>query len=190
MPPVARQETTTPSAPASAAPATAQAGWRPDARTREAAPTAPPTDGPEARNRAAAERFFEAFGRGDHAAVEALYRPDVTFKDDMFTLSKRDSVMTMWRSAPRFETFHVEVGEARGSQVSARWVVDYEMFGRKVRNEVTSTLTFDAQGRISAQAESWDRTKWMGQALPFVPRWAQPLAYAVMRPLLSWRMGG
>jgi hypothetical protein len=167
-------------------------GWVPKGAA-EPAHVEPVATGPtptEARNRATAEQFFEAFGRRDFATLEGLYRPDASFKDDMFTLSKGGSIMTMWKGAPPFKVFLAEVGEAKGHQVRASWVAEYEMFGRPVRNEIDSTLTFDAAGRVQSQVETWNRERWMSQALPFVPKWAQPLAYAVMRPLLSWRMGG
>ncbi|MCU0699857.1 MAG: nuclear transport factor 2 family protein [Myxococcaceae bacterium] len=167
------------------------AGWAPRGPARVAAAASAPTP-TEVRNRATAERFFEAFGRRDLATVEALYRPDATFKDDMFTLTKggRGSIMQMWRGAPPFKVFLAEVTGASGNQVRAKWVAEYEMFGRQIRNEIDSTLTFDEGGAIRSQVESWDRQKWMSQALPFVPRWAQGAVYAVLSPLLSWRLGG
>ncbi|MBS1153387.1 MAG: hypothetical protein H6Q89_5085, partial [Myxococcaceae bacterium] len=48
----------------------------------------------------------------------------------------------------------------------------------------------DGDGRIVEQREQWDQQKWMSQALPMIPRWAQGVAYRVMRPLLSASMGG
>jgi hypothetical protein len=140
--------------------------------------------------RAKAEQFFAAFGKKDLKALEAMYRPDAKFHDDMFDLSSRDSIMKMWGSAPPFETFRAEVKSVTPGEVRAKWVVDYEMFGNKVHNEIESVIRFDAQGRIVEQREDWDESKWMKQALPAVPRWAQGIAYHFMRPILSWKMGG
>ncbi|MDX2009631.1 MAG: nuclear transport factor 2 family protein [Myxococcaceae bacterium] len=182
-----------PQADASAAAAPpANTAWAPKAQAARGAAVSKASTPTEARNRATAERFFEAFGRRELSTVEGLYRPDATFKDDMFTLSKggRSSIMQMWRGAPPFEVFHAEVTEASGNTVRAKWVAEYEMFGRPIRNEIDSTLTFDESGAIRSQVESWDRQKWMSQALPFVPRWAQGAVYAVLSPLLSWRLGG
>lgn len=175
---------TTPEAPA----AVAAQGWV--AKSGKTAPTAPAATAAETRNRATAEQFFAAFGRGDHAALEQHYRPDAKFKDDMFTLSKRSSIMGMWKGAPPFATFKAEVLEVKGDQVKAKWVVDYEMFGNKVHNEIESTLTFDADGKVASQVEHWDRTKWMSQALPMVPKFLHGVAYALMGPILSSRLGG
>lgn len=185
---------TVPAAPTQAAAETKPAvneGWtakgaRPAVQT---APAAGPTE-TEQRNQAAAEAFFAAFGRGDHATLERHYAPNAHFKDDMFTLTKRSSIMKMWSGAPPFASFKSEILDVKGDQVKARWVVDYTMFGNKIHNEIESTLTFDAQGKIVSQDEHWDRSKWMSQALPFIPRFLQGAAYAVMRPLLTMQMGG
>ncbi len=177
-------------APAAAeAPAAAAAvGWT---AKKVAAPTAAAAPSEvETRTRAAAEKYFEAFGKRDGAALKTLYRPDATFKDDMFTLSKGESITNMWKKAPPFATFKAEIISVKGNEVHAKWKVDYEMFGNKVHNEIDSVIKFDANGKISEQTESWDRAKWMKQALPMVPRWAQGLAYALMRPLLSASVGG
>jgi hypothetical protein len=144
----------------------------------------------EARTRAAAETFFKAFGGRDLNTLEAAYAPDVKFKDDMFTLTKRSSVMKMWEGAPPFKAFNAEILSVKGNEVTAKWTCDYEMFGNKIHNVIESKLTFDDQGRITSQQENWDEKKWMKQALPFIPSFLQGAAYMVMRPLLSSRMGG
>ena len=172
---VATPQPSVSTAPTSEAPAAVAAqGWL--AKSGKAAPTA--------------EQFFAAFGRGDHKALEQHYRPDAKFKDDMFTLSKRSSIMGMWKGAPPFATFKADVLEVKGDQVKAKWVCDYEMFGNKVHNEIESTLTFDASGKVASQVEHWDRTKWMSQALPMVPKCLHGVAYALMGPILSSRLGG
>jgi len=171
-----------------AAPAPASGGWV--AKTNKASAASPAASATETRNRAAAETFLAAFGRRDLGALEQLYRPDAKFKDDMFTLTKRSSIMGMWKGAPPFATFKSEVLEAKGDVVKTRWVVDYEMFGNNVHNEIESTLTFDADGKVASQVEHWDRTKWMSQALPMVPKFLHGVAYGLMGPLLSMRLGG
>jgi hypothetical protein len=177
-------ETAKPAAAGASAPVTS--GWA--AKTEGVGATS--TAAAEARTRAAAEAFFKAFGSKDLKSLEAAYAPDVKFKDDMFTLSKRSSVMKMWEGAPPFKTFDAQILDVKGNEVTARWTVDYEMFGNKIHNVIESKLTFDAQGRVTSQREDWDETKWMKQALPFIPKFLQGAAYAVMRPILSSRMGG
>lgn len=175
--------------PTTAAAEAVNTGWV--AKGGKSAPvTAPAASETETRNKATAEQFFAAFGSRDLATVEQHYRPDAKFKDDMFTLTKRSSIMKMWKGAPPFQTFKAEVLEAKGDTVKAKWTCDYVMFGKKVHNEIESTLTFDAQGKIVSQNEHWDRTKWMSQALPMIPKFLQGAAYAVMGPLLSMNLGG
>jgi len=168
--------------------ATPTQGWV--AKSGKAAPTAQVASATETRNLAAAEKFFDAFGRHDLPALEQHYRPDAKFKDDMFSLNKRSSIMGMWKGAPPFATFKAEVLEAKGDTVKAKWVCDYVMFGNKVHNEIESTLTFDAEGKVASQTEHWDRTKWMSQALPMVPKFLHGVVYALMGPILSSRLGG
>lgn len=169
--------------PAAAAEAVAPTGWA--AKTGATSPAKE-----EARSRAAADAFFKAFASHDMKGLEAAYAPNVKFNDDMFTLTRRESVLKMWSGAPPFKSFDAEILDVKGNEVTARWTVDYEMFGNKIHNVIDSKLTFDDQGRITSQQENWDERKWMSQALPLIPKFLQPAAYFVMRPLLSWRMGG
>jgi hypothetical protein len=165
--------------------ATAPTGWT----AKTSAPGASPA-AVEAKTRAAADAFFKAFGAHDLETVASSYAPNAQFHDDMFTLTRKDSVMKMWTSAPPFKTFDAEILEVKGNEVHARWTCDYEMFGNKIHNVIDSRITFDDQGRITSQLEHWDTQKWMSQALPIVPKFLQGAAYFVMRPLLSWQMGG
>ncbi|GEM_PF-2596322 len=176
-------------AAAEAAPAAvaANAGWTAK-KVSAAAPTTV-TD-PGARTRAVAENYFKAFEARDTEALKTFYRPDSTFHDDMFTLSKGESIVNMWKKAPPFATFKSEIVSATGDEVKAKWTVDYEMFGNKVHNEIESTMKIDGEGKIRDQQEHWDPKKWMKQALPLIPSWAQGLAYMVMRPLVSASVGG
>ena len=142
------------------------------------------------QTKAQAAKFFEAFKTHDMKTLEAMYRPDATFKDDMFDLSSRESILKMWGTAPPFAKFDVQYLETKPGEVKSRWTVDYEMFGNKIHNVVDSTMKFDADGKVSSQREHWDEQKWMSQALPAIPKWTQGIAYHFMRPILSWQMGG
>ena len=142
------------------------------------------------QTRGAAVKFFDAFKAHDLETLKSMYRPDATFKDDMFDLSSRESIMKMWSGAPPFAKFDVQFLETKSGEVKTRWTADYEMFGNKVHNVIDSTMRFDASGRVVSQREHWDEQKWMSQALPAIPKWAQGIAYHFMRPILSWQMGG
>ncbi|MBL8951039.1 MAG: nuclear transport factor 2 family protein [Myxococcaceae bacterium] len=144
----------------------------------------------EATARASVEKFFAAFAAHDLKGLDAAYAPNAKFKDDMFDLEKKSSILKMWKGAPPFESFKSEIISVKGNEVHAKWVVDYEMFGNKIHNEIDSRLTLDDQGRITSQREDWDERRWMSQALPVVPKFLQPVAYFFMRPLLNMQMGG
>lgn len=154
--------------------------------TKPAAPA--PLD--EATARSKVEAFFKAFENHDRQGLEAAYAPNAKFHDDMFTLTKRSSILEMWKGAPPFKTFKAEILDVKGNEVHAKWVAEYKIFGRDVHNEIDSHLTLDGEGRITSQQEDWDEKKWMSQALPVIPRFLQGAAYFVMRPLLSMKMGG
>ncbi len=160
------------------------------ARSAQPAEPASPAVLDEATARASVERFFAAFAAHDLKGLEAAYRPDAKFKDDMFDLTRRSSILKMWEGAPPFKSFKSEILAVNGNEVHARWVVEYEMFGNPIHNEIDSRLTLDSQGRIASQREDWDERRWMSQALPAIPRFLQPVAYFFMRPILNMKMGG
>ncbi|MBI4821616.1 MAG: hypothetical protein HY791_35470 [Deltaproteobacteria bacterium] len=58
---------------------------------------------------------------------------------------------------------------AQWNQVSLRWDADYVVGGRPIHNEVETTLSVDAEGKIRQQRDDYDWKRWMDQAVPFVP---------------------
>ena len=145
------------------------------------------TSAVETKSKAVVLQYFEAFKNGDVAAMKKLYAPGATFKDNMFDLPNRDSILKMWGKAPPFESYKLEVLGVKGNEVHTRWTVDYKMFGHKVHNVVDSRIAVNADGQIASQRESWDQSKWLSQALPVIPKWGQGLAMMVMRPLVNMR---
>src|SRR5262245_50415288 len=69
------------------------------------------------QTKAQAAKYFDAFKNHDMKALESLYRPDATFKDDMFDLSSRESILKMWSKAPPFAKFDVEYLETKPGEV-------------------------------------------------------------------------
>ena len=59
--------------------------------------------------RTRSERFFAAFQAHDLKGLEAAYHPDAKFKDDMFDLTRRSSILKMWEGAPPFKGFKAEI---------------------------------------------------------------------------------
>ena len=141
----------------------------------------------EAKSRAAVEKYFAAFEAHDTKTLQAIYAPDASFKDNMFDLPNHDSIMNMWSKAPPFKKFEVQVLGVQGNEVHTRWTADYEIFGHQVHNEIDSRITVNANGQLETQREHWDQSKWLSQALPVIPKWAQGLAMGVLRPILNWK---
>ena len=107
--------------------------------------------------------LYEAFSRRDGEAMAACYAPDAAFEDPVFRVSGRD-VGDMWRMlTSRGEDLRIEYRIV--DDAHAEWTADYTFGGRPVHNEVRSEFNFDADGRITKQADTFDFRKWAGQAL-------------------------
>jgi len=123
---------------------------------------------PAEENRALIERFYEAFGRCDGAAMSACYRPDAHFHDPAFGDLEGPEVGAMWRMLTgratdlRIELREREAGEDAGS---ARWIARYTFStGRPVANDVSARFAF-ADGLIADHVDEFDFRRWARQAL-------------------------
>ncbi len=172
--------------PAAAPPAGAAAAPGPDA----AAPDAPA---------AVARRFYEAFCAGDTATLEALYAPDVRFRDPIFTFSDRAGTMGMWRvllDPASGGVFSYELLGAEGDRATVRWEAHYRFptasFGRRVHNVITATLVV-RDGRIVEHVDDFPWDAWVRQALPLgrLATWSplERLVKATIRRVLASRTG-
>jgi ketosteroid isomerase-like protein len=121
--------------------------------------------------KAVAQAFYAAFQSRDLNAMKALYAPGVTFHDPIYDLQGGDSTMKMWAGVfqkGKNATLTSEVVASDASSATVRWKADYELGGRKVHNESTTTLTI-TDGKITAQRDDWSWSKWAHQALPLGP---------------------
>jgi hypothetical protein len=109
--------------------------------------------------------LYEAFAARDGDAMAACYSPHATFEDPVFRLSGGD-VGDMWRMlTTRGEGSPLQlVYEIKGDD-RVDWKADYMFGGNPVHNEISSTFTFDPDGRIATQVDRFDFPKWAGQAL-------------------------
>jgi ketosteroid isomerase-like protein len=115
------------------------------------------------------ERFYDAFGRRDGAAMEACYAPDVHFSDPVFVDLRGAEAGAMWRMlTERGTDLRVELLErsADGDRGSARWRAHYtfSQTGRPVVNDVRATMRF-ADGLIVDHVDDFDFHRWARQAL-------------------------
>lgn len=115
-----------------------------------------------------AERFYDAFVHARFDEMESLYADDVSFRDDIFRYQDRDGTMGMWRKLlekPGKVKASYRFDRVEGNVAIGRWQADYEVFGRKVHNDIESRLTV-VDGKIVAHKDDFDFAKWAGQALP------------------------
>ncbi len=120
-------------------------------------------------NDALIERFYDAFARGDGAAMAACYAPDVHFHDPVFEDLDGPEAGAMWRMLTRSSRdFRLELRE-HGSDAtggSAHWFAHYtfSQTGRPVVNDVTAAFAF-RDGLITDHVDTFDFGRWAGQAL-------------------------
>lgn len=123
-----------------------------------------------AASRPAAEvvgEFYRAFEKADLQTMQRLYAPDVKFKDEIFGYDDRAGTMNMWKkilSDPRTK-ISFTLGPSSGDTVKGHWVADYQVFGRKVHNEISTTLVV-RDGKIVSHRDAFDFDRWAKQALP------------------------
>lgn len=124
---------------------------------------------PAAENKATIERFYEAFGNCNGAAMTACYAPGAHFHDPAFGDLEGDDVGSMWRMLTgRATDLEIELREhdADDEGGSAHWIARYTFStGRPVVNDVQARFRFDSAGRIVDHVDDFDFRRWAKQAL-------------------------
>ena len=114
--------------------------------------------------------FYEAFARGDAAAMVACYADDVEFSDPAFGELKGADAKNMWRMLVERGGGNLEIEfknvKADAEKGSADWTARYlfSKTGRKVFNEIHAEFEFE-NGRIRRHRDAFDFWKWSRQAL-------------------------
>lgn len=126
------------------------------------------------QNQQTIDNLYGAFSRLDGQAMQACYAPDAVFEDEVFQLRGQREVGGMWRmlceaaqaNRPDWQLQWRDV-QAGGDAGQAHWDARYRFgaTGRLVDNSVESRFTFDDQGRILQQRDSFDFWRWSRQAL-------------------------
>ena len=123
---------------------------------------------PADANRATIERFYEAFGQCNGAAMTACYAPGAHFRDPAFGDLEGDEIGAMWRMLTgratdlKIELHEHEAGEDTGS---AHWIARYTFStGRPVVNDIQAKFRF-ADGLIADHVDDFDFRRWAKQAL-------------------------
>ena len=121
------------------------------------------------------ECLYAAFERCDGEAMQALYAPQATFDDPVFSLHGAHEIGGMWRMLARSarkrsrEVWTVRAGDfhVEGRRGSAHWEAQY-LYGtadRPVHNVVDSAFEFTESGLILRQVDQFDFRAWARQAL-------------------------
>jgi hypothetical protein len=126
------------------------------------------------------ERLYQAFTRLDADTMAGCYAADASFDDPVFSLCGRRQVSGMWHmlcdtaKAQGRELWHLTYRGIYADEHTgqAHWAADYRFSatGRPVHNSIDSRFTFDPQGLISSQHDSFDFWVWSRQALG-LPGW-------------------
>ena len=120
-------------------------------------------------NEALIRRFYEAFARGDGAAMAACYAPDVHFSDPVFTDLRGARAGAMWKMLTgRAADLKVEASAFRADDRagSAHWEAWYTFSatGRAVHNVIEARFEF-RDGLIVRHADTFDFWRWTRMAL-------------------------
>jgi len=119
-------------------------------------------------NRELIERFYEAFGRCDGAAMSACYAPGAHFRDPAFGDLEGDEIGAMWRMLTgRATDLKIELREREAAEDSgsAHWIARYTFnTGRPVVNDIQADFRF-TDGLIVDHVDDFDFRNWARQAL-------------------------
>lgn len=125
-----------------------------------------------ADNKATIERFYEAFGQCNGAAMTACYAPDAHFRDPAFGDLEGEEVGAMWRMlTARATDLEIDLrGHDAGEETgSAHWIARYTFSngstGRPVVNDIHASFRFAPDGRIADHVDEFDFRNWAKQAL-------------------------
>lgn len=121
------------------------------------------------------QRLYGAFEKRDGEAMQALYAPQATFEDPLFSLHGAAEIGAMWRMLCRSarkrsgEQWSLTASNLRveGERGRAHWEVTY-LYGttdRPVRNVIDSSFEFSPDGLILRQVDRFDFHAWAAQAL-------------------------
>lgn len=120
-------------------------------------------------NQATIERFYEAFGQCNGAAMTACYTADAHFRDPAFGDLEGGDVGSMWRMLTgRATDLKIELHEhdADAETGSAHWIARYTFStGRPVVNDIQARFRFAADGKIADHVDDFDFRNWAKQAL-------------------------
>lgn len=111
--------------------------------------------------------FYTAFQNRDYTTMNALYQPDCTFSDPIFSDLKGNQVRAMWHmlcESSRDLKVSFEIRHVDDTSATVDWEALYTFNMRTVHNKITSQLTL-VEGKISQHVDSFDLAAWARMAL-------------------------
>lgn len=115
-------------------------------------------------------RFYSAFQRLDHKAMNACYSDDIVFSDPVFLLLRGQEVKYMWQMlCTRAKDFTLTFGEIEildEEYATCRWTARYTFSktGRPVVNNIKAFMKLK-DGLITEHSDAFRLSTWIGQAL-------------------------
>ncbi|MBL7739347.1 MAG: nuclear transport factor 2 family protein [Chitinophagaceae bacterium] len=121
-------------------------------------------------NKAIMERFYTAFQKRDHQAMNACYSEDIIFSDPAFGMLKGNEVKSMWEmlctNARDFSLTFSDIEMLDEEYGTCKWTATYTFSktGRKVVNHIKAYMKL-YEGRIIEHSDAFRLSTWIGQAL-------------------------
>jgi ketosteroid isomerase-like protein len=115
-------------------------------------------------------RFYSAFQRLDHKAMNACYSDDIVFSDPVFLLLRGQEVKYMWEMlCTRAKDFRLTFGEIEildDEYATCKWTARYTFSktGRPVVNNIKAFMKLK-DGVITEHSDAFRLSTWIGQAL-------------------------
>jgi hypothetical protein len=115
------------------------------------------------------ERFYQAFGQCNGAAMTACYATGAHFRDPAFGDLEGEEIGAMWRMLTgRATDLKIELHEREADEETggAHWIARYTFStGRPVVNDIQAKFRFAPDGKIVDHVDDFDFRNWAKQAL-------------------------
>lgn len=133
--------------------------------------------------------FFAAFESSDPATMRGMLAAKTVYEDPVFPHLEDAQVGRMWNvvagggTKVKMQLERVEVGE---HSAEVDWTPRYKFLGAQIVNHIHSSFTFDAEGKITRQKDTFDWRAW-GDQTPFPVNLL--LRTGLGQKLVQWYLG-
>lgn len=115
-------------------------------------------------------RFYSAFQKLDHRAMNDCYSDDIVFSDPVFMVLKGDEAKAMWemlcKNAKDFSLTFSDIELLDEEYATCKWTATYTFSktGKRVVNKIKAYMKLQ-DGKIIEHSDAFRLSTWMGQAL-------------------------